>query len=316
MVTGRKKTRFRSILVVSQFTISLILLSSVLILNKQMKFVQNKELGYNKEQLLIIKNANLLDKNNENFKNQLSGNPQIMSVSQSGCLPSPSERNNGSIWRDAVMSNDPVLFTHFFVDYEYLKTFDLKVVTGRGFSKEFSTDSSGVVINQTAAKLLGWKDPIGRKIGAILTSDYDINHPVLEKFTIIGIVQDFNFSSLHSPVGALGMYIKKSNDLITCRVRPETNILSLVAFLKSKWIENAPDQPFEYDFVSDSLHRQYGGENRLGKILGIFTGLALFVSCLGLFGLALYASEQRKKEIGLRKVNGSGIRTDNMAIDW
>jgi putative ABC transport system permease protein len=108
-------------------------------------------------------------------------------------------------------------------------------------------------------------------------------------------------------VGALAMYVKKSNDLITCRLRPDVDMLTMVAFLKSKWIENAHDQPFEYDFISDSLHRQYGGENRLGKILGIFTGLALFVSCLGLFGLALYASEQRKKEIGIRKVNGSGI---------
>jgi putative ABC transport system permease protein len=306
MVTGRKKSRFRSILVISQFTISLILLSSALILNKQMKYVQSKNLGYNKDQLLIIKNANLLDKNNENFKNQILANPQLISVTQSSNLPSPSNRTNGSFWPDAVMSNNPVVVTHFFVDYNYLKTFDMKIVTGRGFSKEFSTDSSAVVINQAAVKLLGWKDPIGRKIGTILRSDYDINHPALEEYTIIGVVEDFNFSSLHSSVGALGMYVKKSNDLITCRMRPGTNTLSMVGFLKAKWIENAPDQPFEYDFVSDSLHRQYGGESRLGKILGIFTGLALFVSCLGLFGLALYSSGQRKKEIGLRKVNGSG----------
>ena len=307
MVSGRKKTHFRSILVIGQFTISLILLSSVLILNKQMTFIQEKNLGYNKEQLLVIKNTNLLEKNIENFKNQLATNPQIISVAESGFLPSPSNRNNGSIWRDGIMSNDPLLFTHFFVDYDYLKTFDMKIVSGRGFSKEFSTDSSAIVINQAAVKLLGWKDPIGRKIGAILRSDFDVNKPVLDVYTIIGVVEDFNYSSLHEPVQALAMYLKKSNDLITCRIRPETNISGTVAFLKSKWIENAPDKPFEYDFVADSIHRQYSGEVRLGKILGIFTGLAFFVSCLGLFGLALFASEQRKKEIGLRKVNGSGI---------
>lgn len=306
MVTGKKKSRFRSILVISQFTISLILLSSALILNKQMKFVQSKNLGYNKEQLLIIKNANLLDKNNENFKNQLTANPQIISVSQSSYLPSPSDRINGSIWRDAILSNDPVLFNHFFVDYNYLKTFDMKIVAGRGFSKEFSTDSSAVVINQAAVRLLGWKEPLGRKIGAILRENYDINHPSLDEYTIIGVIEDFNFNSLHQPVGALAMYVRKSNDLITCRMRPGTDIMSMIAFLKTRWIENAPNQPFEYDFVANSLHRQYGGESRLGKILGIFTGLALFVSCLGLFGLALYASGQRKKEIGLRKVSGSG----------
>jgi putative ABC transport system permease protein len=307
MVTGRKKSGFRSILVVSQFTISLMLLSSVLILNKQMKFVHDKNLGYTKDHLLIIKNANLLDKNIENFKNQILADPQLISVSQSSFLPSPSDRITGSIWRDAIMSNNPVLFNHFFVDFDYLKTFDMNIVKGRGFSKEFSTDSSAVVINEAAVKLLGWKDPVGMKIGTILRSDYDINNPVLDEFTIIGVVKDFNFNSLHSSVGALAMYVKKSNDLITCRMRPETDVLTMVAFLKSKWTENAPDQPFEYDFISDSLHRQYGGESRLGKILGVFTGLALFVSCLGLFGLALYASEQRKKEIGVRKVNGSGI---------
>jgi putative ABC transport system permease protein len=307
MVTGRKRTRFRSILVVGQFTISLILLTSVLILNKQMKFIQNKNLGYNKEQLLVINNTNLLEKNIENFRNQIVANPQILSITESGFLPSPSNRTHGAVWRDGIMSNDPLLVTHFFVDHEYMKTFDIKTVSGRTFSKEFSTDSSAIVINQAAVKLLGWKDPIGRKVGVVLTADFDINNPVLDVYTIVGVVEDFNFDSLHSPVEALLMYLKESNQLITCRIRRDTNIPDMVAFLKSKWIENAPDQPFEYDFVTDSLHRQYGGELRLGKILGIFTGLAFFVSCLGLFGLALFASEQRKKEIGLRKVNGSAI---------
>jgi putative ABC transport system permease protein len=183
----------------------------------------------------------------------------------------------------------------------------MKIISGREFSKEFSTDSSAIVINQAAVKLLGWKDAVGRKIGAILRSDFDVNKPVLDVYTIIGVVEDFNYSSLHNQVSALAMYLKGSNEMITCRIRPGTNIPEIVAFLKLKWVEVAPDQPFEYDFVSDSLHQQYGGELRLGKILGIFTGLAFFVSCLGLFGLALFASEQRKKEIGLRKVNGSGI---------
>jgi putative ABC transport system permease protein len=307
MVTGRKKTTFRSILVVGQFSISLLLLSSVLLLNKQMKFIQAKNLGYDKEQLLIIGNTDLLEKNLESFRNQISSNPQIMSVSQSGFLPCPSSRTNGSVWRDGIISNDPLLVTHFFIDNEYFRTFDIKILSGRSFSKEFSTDSSAVVINEAAVKLFGWKDPLGKKIGTVLTADFDVNNPKLDVYTIIGVVRDFNFSDLHTPVEALVMYLKKSDQMITCRIRPDTNIPDVVSFLKSKWTENAPNEPFEYDFVSDSLHRQYGGEMRLGKILGIFTGLAFFVSCLGLFGLALFASGQRKKEIGLRKVNGSGM---------
>jgi putative ABC transport system permease protein len=307
MVKGRKKTNFRSFLVIGQFTISLILLSSVLVFSKQMNFIQEKNLGYEKEHLLVIKNTNLLGKNIESFKNQLTSNPQIISVSQSGFLPSPSERNNGSVWRDGIISNDPLVFTHFFVDYDYIKTFKMKIINGRGFSREFSTDSSAIVINQAAVRLLGWKDPVGRKIGAILRSDFNIKKPELDVYTIIGVVEDFNYNSLHSPVNALAMYLKESNEMITCRIRPQTDIPEMTGFLKLKWNENAPDQPFEYDFITDSLHQQYGGELRLGKILGLFTGLAFFVSCLGLLGLALFASEQRKKEIGVRKVNGSGI---------
>ncbi len=308
MVSGRKKTTFRSVLVIGQFTISLVLLSSVLILNKQMRYIQAKNLGYDQEQLLIIGNTNLLGKNLDAFKNQIAANPRILSVTVSGYLPSPSNRTHSSVWRDGIITNDPLLMTHFFIDENYIKTFDLKIVEGRAFSKDFSTDSAAVVINQAAVKLLGWKDPIGRKIGTILTPDIDPKNPVLDVYTIVGVVRDFNFTSLHETVQAMVMYLKKSDQLITCRIRRDTNIPDLVGFLKSKWLENAPDQPFEYDFVSDSLHRQYGGELRLGRILGIFTGLAFFVSCLGLFGLALFTSEQRKKEIGLRKVNGSGTR--------
>lgn len=307
MVAGRKKTSFRSILVVGQFTISLILLSSVLLLNKQMRFIQSKNLGYDKEQLLIINNTNLLEKNIDHFKDQIASNPQILSVSQSGFLPCPSNRTNGSVWRDGIISNDPLLVTHFFVDNEYFKTFGIKIVNGRAFSREFPSDSSAIVINEAAVKLLGWKDPLGKKIGVVLTPDFDPKNPVLDVYTIVGVVQDFNFRSLHEPIEALVMYLKNSDQMITCRTRQDTNIPDMVSFLKTKWSENAPDQPFDYDWVSDSLHRQYGGETRLGIILGIFTGLAFFVSCLGLFGLALFESEQRKKEIGLRKVNGSGI---------
>jgi putative ABC transport system permease protein len=307
MVTGKRKTAFRSILVVSQFIISLILLSSVLVLGKQMKFIQNRNLGYNKEQLLIVGNTNLLGKNINSFKNELRSNPQILSITQSGFLPSPSGRNNGSVWRDGLITNEPIIITHFFVDTAYLQTFGMKIISGRGFSKDFSTDSAAVVINQAAVKLLGWKDPVGRKIGTFVGGEFNGKDALLDVYTIIGVVEDFNFRSLHEPVSALAMYLKPSDQMITCRIRRRTNISELLSFIKSKWDENAPGEPFDHDFVVESLHRQYGGEVRLAKILGIFTGLAFFVSCLGLFGLVLFASEQRKKEIGLRKVNGSGI---------
>ena len=307
MVSGRKRTTFRSILVVGQFVISLALLSSTLILYRQLYYIQKTDLGYNKENLLVINNTYLLKKNIDNFKNQLLTNPQILNVSISDHLPSPSSRDNGSIFRDGIFSNDPLFCTHFLIDYDYIKTFDMKIVKGREFSRDFPSDSSSVIINEAEAKLLGYEDPIGKKIGTATGREVDVNKPALDVFTIIGVVKDFNHSSLHEPVGGLAMYLKSNIYSVTCRITPETNNSQLLAFIKSKWSENAPDQPFEYDFVNESLDRQYRGEIRLGRILGIFTGLAFFISCLGLIGLALFAAEQRKKEIGLRKVNGSGI---------
>lgn len=307
MVSGRKRTIFRSMLVTGQFIISLVLLSSTLILSSQMEFIQNKDLGYNKEHLVVINNTYLLGKNVENFRNQVLADPQITNLTQSGFLPSPSIRNNSSIFRDGIKSINPTFCTFFNVDTNYIKTFDMKMAMGRAFSKDFLTDSSSVILNEAAVKLLGWDNPIGRKIGTTRDSDTDVKNLGLNVFTVIGVVRDFNFTSLHEPVAALAMFLKSDTYSITCRIRSDANISEIVSSLKSKWTENAPDQPFEYDFVTESLNRQYKGEIRFGKIMGIFTGLAFFVSCLGLLGLALFASEQRKKEIGLRKVNGSGI---------
>ena len=307
MVAGKKKANFRSILVVGQFTISLLLLSSTLILYRQMNYIQKKNLGYDKEQLLVIDNTYLLGKNINSFKDKILTNPQIISATRSGFLPSPSNRNDGSVFIDGILSNDPIFFSHFSVDEDYLKTFQMKIVRGREFSKDFSTDSSAIIINEAGAKLLGWEDPIGKKIGYGMDIEAQPNKPSMALHTIIGVVADFNFASLHEPVGGLAIYLDESNSKITCRIRRETDITALIDFIKLQWTELAPDQPFNYYFISDSLNLQYGSEVRLGKILGIFTSLAFFVSCLGLFGLALFASANRKKEIGLRKVNGSGI---------
>lgn len=307
IVSGRKRSASRSVLVVGQFVISIALLSSTLILYRQLNFIQKKDLGYNKENLLVVNYTYLLNNKIDIFKNQVLANPQVLNATLSEFLPSPSSRNNGSIFRDGIISKDPLWCTIFNVDYNYIKTLDMKIVRGRAFSRDFPSDSSAVIINEAEAKLLGYEDPIGKKIGTLTGREVDNNKLLLDVYTIIGVVKDFNHSSLHEPVSGLAMFLVRSTTSITFRIRDDANISELLAFIKSKWTENGPGQPFEYEFVRDSLDNQYKGEIRLGRILGIFTGLAFFVSCLGLIGLALFASEQRKKEIGLRKVNGSGI---------
>jgi putative ABC transport system permease protein len=177
----------------------------------------------------------------------------------------------------------------------------MKVIKGRDFSKSFSTDSSAVILNEAAAKAFGWDDPIGKKIGIPSDgTDLDIFH-------VVGVVKDFNFESVHNPVEPLVLIMANSPGSIAIRIKSNTDIPSVVNMLGTTWKRFAPHQPFEYEFLEESLNKQYKTEVRLGKILGIFTGLAFFVSCLGLFGLALFTTEQRRKEIGIRKVNGSGI---------
>lgn len=307
MMSGRKKTSFRSILVVGQFTISIVLLSMSLLLGKQLHFIQDKNLGYDKEHLLVIKNTYLLGKNINHFKGQIETNPSIVSLTQSSFLPSPSSRNNSAIYPDGVLTEKPVFCTLFDVDFEYIKTFGMKMSKGREFSKDYSTDSTAIIINEAAAKLMGWEDPVGQKLGVAGITDPKTQSARLNVYTVLGVVKDFNYSSLHEPVAALAMFIGNSAGNITCRIKPQTDLPELISNIRSTWSENAPNQPFEYDFIGESVSRLYGADTRLGSILALFTGLAFFVSCLGLFGLALFTSEQRTKEIALRKVNGSGV---------
>jgi len=301
MFMGRKKSLFRNVLVTGQFVISLVLMMSTLLLMKQMSFIQNKKLGYDKENLVVLKNAYLLGNSIEDFKSELLKNPSIKSASVSGFLPIPSNRTDGVLFKDGIKTEDMTVYQQWWIDCDYLQTMGMKIAEGRNFSQEFQTDTLAVLINQTAVRFFGWDNPIGHKIGR------PISEEEVGLFTVIGVVEDFNFESMHIPVAPLVFYNGESTGAIIVRFKPNTGLPSAVGILESEWRKFAPLHPFEYEFFDDSLNRQYAAESRLGQILMIFTGLAFFVSALGLFGLALFTTDQRKKEIGIRKVNGSRI---------
>jgi len=301
MFSGRKKTLFRSILVTGQFLISLILLMSTLLLMKQMTFIQQKKLGYDKENLVVLKNTYLLGNSVESFKTEVMQNPGILSATVSSYLPIPSSRTTDALFKDGIKTENLQTFQTWRIDVDYIRTLGLKVLKGRGFEKSFSTDTMTVVINESTARSMGWDDPIGKKIGRPLDGDN------IAIYQVIGVVEDFNFESVHVPVAPLVFFLENSPDNITLRLKSNSDLSSILKSLEKTWKRFAQHQPFEYTFIDESLNRLYASEARLGKILGIFTGLAFFVSCLGLFGLALFTTEQRKKEIGIRKVNGSGV---------
>lgn len=303
----KSKFSFRSILVIIQFFISLVLLSSTLVLNKQMVFMQNKELGFDKEQVMVVNNTYLIPgTRSQSFKQELQRHSSIKSVSMSGYLPVPSSRNNSTVFADAILSDDIFNCQNWTVDMDYIETYGLKLVEGRNFSEDFATDTMGLIINQTAAKNLGWDEPVGRIIG-VPDNFTTIDQMTLLEYKVIGVVEDFHFESLHLPVESMIIFLGNSVGRTSVRLNSNIDVPALLSDLESTWKEFAPGQPFSYTFVDQRLEQQYESEKQLGQILTLFTIFAFFVSCLGLIGLSVFSTEQRRKEIGLRKVNGSGV---------
>ena len=182
----------------------------------------------------------------------------------------------------------------------------MEIVKGRGFSVDFPTDSLALILNETAAKGLGWDDPIGKIIG--VPDDYSqIQDMKLDKYTIIGVVKDFHYESMRAPIEPMIIFLGRSSSRITLRLSQNAEIKRFLNNMEEIWNTFVPGQPFSYSFIDDRLASLYESEQKLIKILGLFTLFAFFVSSLGLVGLSIFASEQRRREIGLRKVNGSGV---------
>jgi putative ABC transport system permease protein len=300
ITSGKKKTRFRSTMVIGQFIISIILLSSTLILNKQMHYIQNKDLGYEKENLICIWNNNLSWNKVNNLKDDLLKNPMIKSAAISSYLPIPSNNSNTILFKDGIKTTTLASYRLSYVDYDYIETLGINVIKGRGFSEEFPTDSTAVVINQAAARSFGWNDPIGKIVGKT-------NGEEVKKYTVIGVVKDFNYESVHNPIMSMVCFLDYSTGALTVQLESGTDIYSSIKFIESKWEHYSPGSSFDYTFYDDSLNHLYASEAKLNQILVAFTFIAFFVSCLGLIGLAMFTTEQRKKEIGIRKVVGASI---------
>jgi putative ABC transport system permease protein len=301
---GFKRSYLRSSLVVFQFFISIALIIATIVIYSQLQFIQNKKLGFTKEQVLVVKDAYVLDKQAETFKNEVLKYPEFLSGTVSGYLPVPSGRDNESLFADGNIQNDKAVSTQVWqVDEDYLKTLGMQMVKGRFFSKDFTTDSTGIVINETAAQLFGFgENPLGRKITEVM----DVKTSAVKNYTVIGVVKNFNFESLRQTIGALCMKLEPSTGKISFRLKTD-NIPQALAQVKSTWKKLVPNEPFSYSFLSEDFDRMYRSEQRSGKIFVSFAVLAILIACLGLFGLVTYAAEQRTKEIGIRKVLGASV---------
>lgn len=295
------RLNLRSGLVVFQFFIAVTLIAGTLVVYRQLSYIQHKTLGYTKEQVLVLPETWLLGDKEAAFREEIVRDARVLNASVSGYVPAGPSNNNNFFVSPETNTSQLVKTLRYDVDYNYLSVLGMKLAAGRNFSRAYGTDSSGVILNETAAKTFGWaQNAIGHHI------THTDNDGTQRTFTVIGVVKDFHFKSLHEAISPLVMVLGRNTGTIILKVNP-TDISGLLATLQQKWQQLMPDAPFTYSFLDERFANTYRAEQNTGLILGLFSGLTIFIACLGLFGLAMFTAEQRQKEIGVRKVLGASV---------
>jgi putative ABC transport system permease protein len=298
--SGRRSIGLRGTLVVVQFCISIILIVGTTVVYQQLRFIQNVKLGYDKEQVLVLQETSRLGQNEQLFKKQLLQDSRVMNVAVSGYVPAGPSFNNNFMVSGDDNAKQFIKGIRYDVDENYIPTLGMKIVVGRNFSPAFGTDSSGIILNETAAKELGWSEGA---VGHTIKSSNDGGKRI---YHVIGVVQDFNFKSLHERIGPLMMTLGDNSGAMLVKVKTR-DIPALLQSIEKQWDALAVDEPMLYSFLEENFNATYRAEQKTGQILGLFAGLTIFVACLGLFGLATFTAEQRTKEIGVRKVLGASV---------
>jgi putative ABC transport system permease protein len=292
--------RGREVLVVVQFSISALLVISSSIIYRQLTFIQEKQLGFDPTALITIPiQDNSIRAQREAIRQQLLSDPSIVSVSFSGNQP------GGGDWGipvipEGVPTNLIPPIRVLVADHDFVKTFEMELAKGRDFSREFPSDSSAYLINEEAAKELGWDEPLGKMLS--MPAVHRPNSPV------IGVLKDFHFRSLREKIGAVVLFIPPAPWLTVCTIRlSTTNVEEGLKSIEKTWSAFDPAHPFTFSFFDNSVGNLYAAERTLGRLVGFFTFIGIFIACLGLFSLAAFVTEQRTKELGIRKVLGASI---------
>lgn len=300
---GFKRSWLRNSLVVFQFSISIILIFGTVVIYNQLNYIHTKDIGYNRNKVLIINNTSALGEQAATFRNELLQVSGVQNATMSGFLPVNYYRSNDAFFTSPALDQKTAIsLQNWAVDEKYVPTLGIQVVEGRNFSPEFLTDSNAIVINEAAAKFLATKDILNKK----LYNFKDATLKSLNEWHIIGIIKNFNFSSLRDVITPLALKLGKDNSNISVRINA-ANTNGVIDQIKNKWQSMAAGQPFNYSFMDEDFNRLYTTEQRTGKIFITFAVLAILIASLGLFGLITYAAEQRVKEIGIRKVLGASV---------
>ena len=293
-----KGVSIRNVLVVIQFSISVFLIIGTIIIFRQLQMIQNKNLGFDKENIIVIKNAYLLESQSDAFKNELRKNSSVLSVASSNLMPG--QRFNNIGFR-AEGLEDGFTLNLISSEPDYIDVMDFELLDGRFFSKDFKTDTNAIVINEAALKLIGWEDPIGKKLNTMG------NPPI--NFNLVGVVKDFHYESMHEKVRPqafmfMGGVYSGSERFISVRIKPGTE-KEVLGVLENKWNDFSMELPFTYSFFNKDYESIYNNEQQTKDLMIVFSFLAIFIACLGLLGLASFMAAQKVKEIGIRKALGA-----------
>ena len=301
---GKKTLFLRNGLVVFQFFISTLMIIGTIVVLKQLHFFRNTDLGFNKENVVVISSSNRLASGEETFKQSIKQMPGVLNASITTSIPS------GDTFGDSYQPADEgdkksaeIGLNSFMVDDAFIPTLNIKVVKGRNFSKEFN-DSASVILNEEAVQQIGWKDPVGKWL------EYPGGNNT--RFQVIGVVKNFNVQSLQNAITPFALFHPSSKTYgwgesnLVARIKGG-NIGRTIQQLEGQWKTFTNTEPFDYSFLDESFDAQYRSEERLGSIFSIFAALSIFIACLGLFGLSAFMAERRTKEIGVRKVLGASV---------
>ncbi|WP_206197708.1 ABC transporter permease [Terrimonas sp.] len=291
---GSRNTRLRSALVVFQFSISIILLIGTMVVYRQMNYIMHSDTGFNKDQVIMIKGADVLGKQTVAFRNELLKLPVVKNVSVSDYLPVTGKRNGNPFWEEGKDENR-IQGQRWVIDENYISTLGMRIIEGRNFSTTMGTDSAGAIINKAFADQIGGGNVVGKRI----SNGY-------EHLTVIGVVDNFYFESIKQKVDPLCMVLGNSNSIVSVKVNA-SDMKETLAGIEKNWKTFVPHQTMRFDFMDQGYALMYADVQRMEYIFTAFSILAIIVACLGLFALAAYMAEQRSKEISIRKVLGASV---------
>ena len=295
--TGTRSALFRSVLVVTQFALSIVLIIGTGVIYTQLDYIRNKKLGFDKEHLIYIVMRGNIGQSYDALKSELTQNPNILGVTAASGLPTYIGSSTSGFDWEGKNPDDDILMHYNEVDFDYFETLKMEMAEGRSFSRAFPSDTvSAVIVNEEAVRVMGVESPLETRFEA-----------GGEEVNIVGVVKDFHFKPIDTKIEPIVIALDPDDtNFMFIRVHP-TGLSATLAYLEETWKTVIPDYPFEYNFLDEAYDRIYRAEENLGSLVNYFSVLAIFIACLGLFGLASFTAEQRSREIGIRKVLGASV---------